>query len=51
MERLRGAFGLVDLRGLMFAEHWDVVADTFTFFSQLGIASRMLQQQATSVSS
>jgi predicted SnoaL-like aldol condensation-catalyzing enzyme len=31
-------------------EHWDV-ADTFTFFSQLGIASRLMQQQATSASS
>jgi predicted SnoaL-like aldol condensation-catalyzing enzyme len=41
-------FNVVDvfrLEGGKIAEHWDV-ADTFTFFSQLGIAPRLLQEFA-----
>jgi predicted SnoaL-like aldol condensation-catalyzing enzyme len=41
-------FNVVDIFRLedgKIAEHWDV-ADTFTFFSQLGIASRLLQESA-----
>jgi predicted SnoaL-like aldol condensation-catalyzing enzyme len=41
-------FNVVDIFRLQdgkIAEHWDV-ADTFTFFSQLGIADRLLREQA-----
>lgn len=42
----RLGFNVVDIFRLeegKIAEHWDV-ADTFTFFSQLGIAGRLLEQ-------
>ncbi len=42
----RLSFDVVDIFRLedgMIAEHWDV-ADTFTFFSQLGIAERLLKE-------
>jgi predicted SnoaL-like aldol condensation-catalyzing enzyme len=41
-------FNVIDvfrLEGGKIAEHWDV-ADTFTFFSQLGIAERLLEELA-----
>jgi predicted SnoaL-like aldol condensation-catalyzing enzyme len=41
-------FNVVDIFRLQdgkIAEHWDV-ADTFTFFSQLGIAGRLLREQS-----
>jgi predicted ester cyclase len=40
------SFDVVDIFRMedgMIAEHWDV-ADTFTFFSQLGIAERLLEK-------
>jgi predicted SnoaL-like aldol condensation-catalyzing enzyme len=43
----RLSFNVVDIFRLedgMIVEHWDV-ADTFTFFSQLGIAGRLLQER------